>query len=40
VIHVPLAEAIAQTRRVEPEGSLVETARGLDISMGDMPGGN
>ena len=35
VIDVPLAEAIAQTRRVEPDGSLVATARGLDICLGD-----
>ncbi|MEJ2121126.1 MAG: ATP-dependent 6-phosphofructokinase [Alphaproteobacteria bacterium] len=37
VIDVPLADAVAQTRRVEHDGSLVATARGLDISFGDGP---
>jgi len=37
VIDVPLEDAIAQTRRVEHDGSLVATARGLDISFGDGP---
>ncbi|MDH3235698.1 MAG: 6-phosphofructokinase, partial [Alphaproteobacteria bacterium] len=35
VIDVPLADAIAQTRRVDPDGTLVATARGLDICLGD-----
>jgi ATP-dependent phosphofructokinase / diphosphate-dependent phosphofructokinase len=38
VIDVPLGEAIAQSRKVEIDGSLVATARGLDISLGDEPG--
>ena len=36
VIDVPLGEAIASTRRVETDGSLVATARGLDICLGDV----
>ncbi|MDB5405937.1 MAG: 6-phosphofructokinase [Rhodospirillales bacterium] len=35
VVDVPLAEAIAMPQRVDPGGTLVHTARGLDISFGD-----
>lgn len=35
VIDVPLAEAIAQYRAVDVDGSLVRTARGLGIYVGD-----
>jgi ATP-dependent phosphofructokinase / diphosphate-dependent phosphofructokinase len=35
VVDVPLAEAIAAPQRVDPGGTLVHTARGLDISFGD-----
>ena len=34
-IDVPLAEAVAQYKAVEPEGALVQTARGLGIALGD-----
>jgi ATP-dependent phosphofructokinase / diphosphate-dependent phosphofructokinase len=32
---VPIAEAIAQYRAVNPEDTLVKTARGLGIYLGD-----
>ncbi|HEX3974325.1 MAG TPA: ATP-dependent 6-phosphofructokinase [Stellaceae bacterium] len=35
VVDVPLAEAIARPQLVDPDGSLVRTARGLGISLGD-----
>ena len=35
VIDVPLADAVAGYRAVEPDGALVHTARGLGISFGD-----
>ncbi len=37
VIDVPVAEAIAEPKRVTPEGELVQTARELGISLGDAP---
>jgi 6-phosphofructokinase 1 len=35
VISVPIAEAIATYRVVDPQGTLVKTARGLGICLGD-----
>lgn len=35
VVSVPIAEAIAQYRAVDPNGTLVKTARGLGICLGD-----
>jgi ATP-dependent phosphofructokinase / diphosphate-dependent phosphofructokinase len=35
VVDVPLAEAIKENQQVDPEGTLVRTARGLDICLGD-----
>jgi len=35
VVDVPLADAVAGYRDVEPDGALVRTARGLGISFGD-----
>jgi ATP-dependent phosphofructokinase / diphosphate-dependent phosphofructokinase len=35
VVDVPLAEAIRQPQEVDPDGTLVRTARGLGISFGD-----
>jgi 6-phosphofructokinase 1 len=35
VVDVPLAEAVAGYRAVDPDGALVHTARGLGISFGD-----
>ena len=35
VISVPLAEAVAHSKRVDPEGPLVATARGLGIHLGE-----
>jgi len=35
VVSVPIAEAIAQYRKVNPSGTLVKTARGLGICLGD-----
>jgi 6-phosphofructokinase 1 len=35
VFAVPIAEAIAQYRAVNPEDTLVKTARGLGIYLGD-----
>ncbi len=35
VVHVPIAEAIAEYRAVDPDGILVKTARGMDIGLGD-----
>lgn len=35
VVSVPIAEAIAQYRAVDPHGTLVRTARGLGICLGD-----
>jgi len=38
VVSVPIAEAIAQYRAVNPHGTLVKTARGLGICLGDEKG--
>jgi len=35
VIDVPLADAVAEYRAVDPDGALVRTARGLGITFGD-----
>lgn len=35
VIDVPISEAIAHYQEVDPQGTLVKTARGLGISFGD-----
>lgn len=35
VVSVPISEAIAQYRAVNPDGTLVRTARGLGICLGD-----
>jgi phosphofructokinase-like protein len=35
VIDVPLAQAIEEPQRVDPDSTLVRTARGLGISLGD-----
>jgi len=35
VIDVPIAEAIAHYQQVDPDGALVQTARGLGVSFGD-----
>ena len=35
VVDIPLATAIESPRRVEPDGTLMRTARGLGISLGD-----
>jgi ATP-dependent phosphofructokinase / diphosphate-dependent phosphofructokinase len=35
VIDVPLAEAVAVPQQVDPDGTLVRTARGLGICLGD-----
>jgi 6-phosphofructokinase 1 len=35
LVDVPLAEAIKQPQEVDPDGTLVRTARGLGISLGD-----
>lgn len=35
VVSVPITEAIAQYRAVDPNGTLVRTARGLGICLGD-----
>jgi 6-phosphofructokinase 1 len=35
VVDVPLAEAMARPQEVDPGGTLVRTARGLGISLGD-----
>lgn len=35
VVDVPLAEAVASCQRVDPDDTLVHTARGLGISFGD-----
>jgi 6-phosphofructokinase 1 len=35
VIDVPLEDAIRQYASVDPEGTLVRTARALGISLGD-----
>lgn len=35
VISVPITEAIAQYRAVDPEGTMVKTARGMGICLGD-----
>jgi ATP-dependent phosphofructokinase / diphosphate-dependent phosphofructokinase len=37
VVDVPLETAIAGPKLVDPEGTLVRTARGLGISFGDTP---
>lgn len=38
VVSVPIPEAIAQYRAVNPHGTLVKTARGLGICLGDEEG--
>ncbi|MEM8611729.1 MAG: ATP-dependent 6-phosphofructokinase [Cyanobacteria bacterium P01_H01_bin.105] len=35
VVHVPIAEAIAEYRAVSPQDTLVKTARGMGICLGD-----
>ena len=35
VVNVPIAEAIGHYQAVDPNGTLVKTARGLDICLGD-----
>jgi 6-phosphofructokinase 1 len=35
VFSVPIAEAIANYAAVDPNGTLVKTARGMGISLGD-----
>lgn len=35
VISVPIAGAIAEYRAVDPEGTMVKTARGMEICLGD-----
>jgi 6-phosphofructokinase 1 len=35
VVDVPILEAIERYQAVDPEGTLVQTARGLGISFGD-----
>jgi len=35
VVDVPLSEAVAAPQQVDPDGTLVRTARGLGISFGD-----
>ena len=35
VINVPLSDAIRESHTVDPQGTLVKTARGLGISFGD-----
>ncbi|HUZ73160.1 MAG TPA: ATP-dependent 6-phosphofructokinase [Stellaceae bacterium] len=35
VVDVPLAEAVRRPQEVDPDGTLVRTARGLGISLGD-----
>ncbi len=35
VVDVPLVDAIASPQQVDPEGTLVRTARGLGICLGD-----
>ncbi|NJL93265.1 MAG: ATP-dependent 6-phosphofructokinase [Anaerolineae bacterium] len=35
IVHLPIAEAIAELKRIEPQGEPVRTARGLGISFGD-----
>jgi ATP-dependent phosphofructokinase / diphosphate-dependent phosphofructokinase len=42
VVDVPIAEAVAQYRAVDPDDALVHTARGLGISFGDeaVPAGD
>lgn len=37
VISVPLAEAVAHSKSVDPKGPLVATARSLGIHLGDTP---
>ena len=38
VVDVPLEAAIESPKLVDPSGTLVRTARGLGISLGDVPG--
>ncbi|HZT51657.1 MAG TPA: 6-phosphofructokinase, partial [Stellaceae bacterium] len=35
VVDVPLAEAVDRPQEVDPDGTLVRTARGLGICLGD-----
>ncbi|MGD1855879.1 MAG: 6-phosphofructokinase, partial [Leptolyngbyaceae cyanobacterium] len=36
VVHVPIADAIAEYRAVSPQDTLVKTARGMGICLGDV----
>lgn len=38
IVSIPIAEAVHQLKTVPPQGQLVQTARDLGISFGDMPG--
>jgi 6-phosphofructokinase 1 len=35
IVTVPIEDVLAQSKRVEPEGDVVRTARELGISFGD-----
>jgi 6-phosphofructokinase 1 len=37
VVHVPIADAIAEYRAISPADTLVKTARGMGICLGDQP---
>lgn len=37
VVHVPIADAIAEYRAVNPQDTLVKTARGMGMCLGDAP---
>jgi len=37
IVDLPLEEALAVPKRVDPQGDAVLTARGLGISFGDEP---
>ncbi len=37
IVAIPISEAIAEPKRVPPDGELVQTARALGMSVGDAP---
>jgi 6-phosphofructokinase 1 len=37
IVSIPIADAVARPRRVDPQGELVEAARALGTVFGDEP---
>ena len=38
ILNVPIADAVHEIRNVDPNGSAIQTAKGMGICFGDTPG--